>query len=64
MARSLVRLSMDERRVIARMHEMKISEAEIARPLRDHSRLPGTSATDSPLPLPLGGRSRGTRGWR
>lgn len=34
MARSFVQLSMDERRVIARMHEKKISQAEIARTLR------------------------------
>jgi IS30 family transposase len=34
MARSFVQLSMDERRVIARMHEKKISQAEIARSLR------------------------------
>ncbi|WP_429128777.1 helix-turn-helix domain-containing protein [Ensifer sp. 4252] len=34
MARSFVQLSMDERRVIARMHEQKISQAEIARTLR------------------------------
>ncbi len=38
MARSFVQLSMDERCVIARMHEKKISQAEIARTLRrDHS---------------------------
>ncbi|GES41269.1 hypothetical protein RsS62_05210 [Rhizobium dioscoreae] len=38
MARSFVQLSMDERRVIARMHEKKISQAEIARTLdRDRS---------------------------
>ncbi len=36
--RSFVQLSMDERRVIARMHEKKISQAEIARTLdRDRS---------------------------
>ncbi|TCR95125.1 helix-turn-helix domain-containing protein, partial [Rhizobium sp. BK418] len=34
MARSFVQLSMDERRVIARMYEKKISQAEIARTLR------------------------------
>lgn len=34
MARSLVQLSMDERRVIARMHEQKISQPEVARTLR------------------------------
>ncbi len=34
MARSFVQLSMDERRIIARMHERKISQAEIARALR------------------------------
>ncbi|MCB5205571.1 IS30 family transposase [Neorhizobium sp. T786] len=33
MARSFVQLSMDERRVIARMHEKKFSQAEIARTL-------------------------------
>ncbi|MDI6028509.1 helix-turn-helix domain-containing protein [Corticibacterium sp. UT-5YL-CI-8] len=38
MARSFVQLSLDERRVIARMHEKKISQAEIARTLcRDRS---------------------------
>jgi len=34
MARSFVQLSLDERRIIARMHEKKISQAEIARTLR------------------------------
>jgi transposase, IS30 family len=34
MARSFVQLSLDERRIIARMHEKKISQAEIARALR------------------------------
>ncbi|WP_419178638.1 IS30 family transposase [Ensifer adhaerens] len=34
MARSFVQLSMDERRVVARMHEKEISQAEIARTLR------------------------------
>jgi IS30 family transposase len=34
MARSFVHLSLDERRVIARMHDKKISQAEIARALR------------------------------
>ena len=34
MGRSFVQLSLDERRVIARMHEKKISQAEIARTLR------------------------------
>jgi len=34
MARSFVQLSFDERRVIARMYEKKISQAEIARTLR------------------------------
>jgi len=38
MARSFVQLSMDERRIIARMHDKKISQAEIARTLgRDRS---------------------------
>ncbi|TCM50713.1 helix-turn-helix protein [Rhizobium sp. PP-F2F-G48] len=38
MARSFVQLSLDERRIIARMHEKKISQAEIARALhRDRS---------------------------
>lgn len=38
MARSFVQLSLDERRIIARMHEKKISQAEIARNLhRDRS---------------------------
>lgn len=38
MARSFVQLSLDERRIIARMHEKKISQAEIARSLgRDRS---------------------------
>ena len=34
MARSFVQLSVDERRIIERMHEKKISQAEIARALR------------------------------
>lgn len=34
MARSFVQLSLDERRIIAQMHENKISQAEIARTLR------------------------------
>lgn len=34
MARSFVHLSLDERRIISRMHEKKISQAEIARTLR------------------------------
>ncbi|MCM2458213.1 helix-turn-helix domain-containing protein, partial [Rhizobium sp. CG4] len=34
MARSFVQLSLDERRIIARMNEKKISQAEIARTLR------------------------------
>jgi IS30 family transposase len=34
MARTFVQLSLDERRIIARMHEKKISQAEIARTLR------------------------------
>jgi len=34
MARSFVQLSLDERRIISRMHEKKISQAEIARTLR------------------------------
>lgn len=34
MARSFLQLSFDERRIIARMHEKKISQAEIARALR------------------------------
>ena len=34
MGRSFVQLSFDERRIIARMHEKKISQAEIARALR------------------------------
>lgn len=34
MGRSFVQLSLDERRIIARMHEKKISQAEIARTLR------------------------------
>ena len=33
MARSFVQLSFDERRIIARMHEKKFSQAEIARAL-------------------------------
>ena len=38
MARSFVQLSLDERRIIAHMHEKKISQAEIARALcRDRS---------------------------
>ncbi len=38
MARSFVQLSFDERRIIARMHEKKFSQAEIARALhRDRS---------------------------
>lgn len=38
MARSFMQLSLDERRIIARMHEKKISQAEIARTLcRDRS---------------------------
>ncbi|MBB6487125.1 helix-turn-helix domain-containing protein [Rhizobium lusitanum] len=34
MARSIVQLSMDERRVIARMHEKGIRQVEIARAFR------------------------------
>jgi IS30 family transposase len=34
MARFFVQLSLDERRIISRMHEKKISQAEIARALR------------------------------
>lgn len=34
MARSFAQLSLDERRIISRMHEKKISQAEIARTLR------------------------------
>jgi IS30 family transposase len=38
MARSFVQLSFDERRIIARVHEKKVSQAEIARALqRDRS---------------------------
>jgi IS30 family transposase len=34
MPRSFVQLSLDERRIISRIHEKKISQAEIARTLR------------------------------
>lgn len=44
-ARSFVQLSMDERRVIARMHEKKISQAEIARTLRETAR-PSAASCD------------------
>ncbi|SOC47823.1 helix-turn-helix protein [Rhizobium subbaraonis] len=38
MARSFAQLSFDERRIVARMHEKKFSQAEIARALqRDRS---------------------------
>ena len=45
MARSFVQLSLDERRIISRMHEKKISQAEIARnaPPRPVDDLPGAA---------------------
>jgi IS30 family transposase len=47
MARSFVQLNLDERRIIARMHEKKISQAEIARALRrDRSTICGELSHD------------------